>query len=204
MTDAIDFGNPILHSIIILVVWIFEGFALKFVDQVVDEGKKPPKPLLVSVVIIAGLLAGFSMAIDTVTTAMVLALITGVVLGGKIDNNLWYIQILLVLAGYNFFFIYFVVTIETHVFMPMRVLMLYLVVAVFSFLDEFSHDRIDETSINDNVKFLLTRRWLMKIAIVILAFIYPWVQWYHALSWIIFDIIYDITGYFYSGKLHHD
>ena len=86
MTDVIDFGLPILHGILIIIVWIFEGFALKFVDQVVDEGKKPPKSVLVAVIIIAGLFAGFSMAIDTVTTAMVLALITGVILGGKIDN----------------------------------------------------------------------------------------------------------------------
>ncbi|MFX0098871.1 MAG: hypothetical protein ACFFCS_04770 [Candidatus Hodarchaeota archaeon] len=204
MTDVIDFGIPILHVILIITVWIFEGFALKFVDQVVDEGKKPPKPILVGVIMIAGLFAGFSMAIDTVTTAMVLALITGVILGGKIDNTLWYIQILLVLAGYNLFFIYFIVTIETHVFIPLRVLILYVVVALFTFLDEVFHDKIDNTKINEKVKFLLTRRWLMKIAVIMLVFIYDWVLWYHAVSWILFDITYDITGYLYTGELHHD
>jgi len=204
MTDIIDFGNPILHASLIIIVWIFEGFALKFVDQIVDEGKKPPKPVIVAVLIIAGLLAGFSMAIDTVTTAMVLALIAGVILGGKIDNTLWYIQILLVISGYNLFFIFFIVSIETHVFIPIKVLILFVMVVVLAFLDEVVHDGIDKRVESKRVKFILTRRWIMKIAIIMMALAFTWVAWFHAVAWIAFDITYDVTGYVYAGELHHD
>ncbi|MHA1793096.1 MAG: hypothetical protein ACTSVI_10660 [Promethearchaeota archaeon] len=183
--------------ILLIVVWSYEGFSLKFLDQIVDEHREVSKIFLAAQMIMAGLAAGFFMSIDHFTSGATLALILGMILSRKIDNRLWIIQIALVLIFYITFVFGFFYLLGTGVYDSVSVLIIFVVVLIFSIADEITHELIDKLK-ESRLKKILQLRLIMKIVVIILPFIMPEVEWYHSLAWLLFDFSYEITASSYN------
>lgn len=182
-----------------MLMWMFEGFGIKFLDQIVDEGKEPPKWISNLIIISLGIGAGFTMNIDKFSLSVSIALILGLIFANKIDSKVWYTLIILILASYSFFFVFFFISDGINTFDLIPILILVVIVIILSSLDEFSHDHLNNIQ-NLLLKNVLERRLLMKIGVIILFFIFDFVFWYHIVAWMLFDIMYDLTGFIYKKK----
>ncbi len=181
-----------LAVVFLIMLWVFEGFALKYVDQVVDEGREVRKILLWTVIFIAGVAAGFFMTTDAFTGGSVLALVFAMILSKKIDNRLWFTQIIIVFGSYIVFLHLFVAHFSWLIAGYLEVFVVFIFVLVFSIVDEYIHAACEKAS--RLIKWFGEWRFTMKIVVVIMALFLPQVEWYHALSWILFDITYEVTA----------
>lgn len=182
-----------------MLMWMFEGFGIKFLDQIIDEGKEPPKWIPNLILISLGIGAGFTMNIDKFSLSVSIALILGLIFANKVDSKVWYTLIILILASYSFFFVFFFISDGINTFDLIPILILVVTVVILSSLDEFSHDHLNNIQ-NLFLKNVLERRLLMKIGVIILFFIFDFVFWYHIVAWMLFDIMYDLTGFIYKKK----
>ncbi|MEX2683117.1 MAG: hypothetical protein Q6373_016120 [Candidatus Sigynarchaeota archaeon] len=180
--------------IALILMWIFQGFNLKFIDQIVDEGKKVHILVIWFVMVLSGIAAGFFMCVDSFTGGCVLALILGMIIANKIDHKLWFVQIILVLGAYIVFLNLFI-----RIGVPLiadffEVITVFVIVLFGSILDEVIHD----ASITRNSKFLNLFggfRMIMKFIVIIMAIVFPtFIFWYHAVAWLLFDIMYEIQA----------
>nr|MDO8083432.1 hypothetical protein [Candidatus Sigynarchaeum springense]MDO8118660.1 hypothetical protein [Candidatus Sigynarchaeota archaeon] len=186
------FGN--LGIIALILMWLYQGFNLKFIDQIVDEGKKVHILVIWLVMPLSGIVAGFFMCLDSFTGGCVLALILGMIIANKIDHKLWFVQIILVLGAYIVFLNVFIM-IDVHLIANfIEVIIIFIIVLFGSILDEILHDMSE----NKNVwllKIFGGYRAVMKIAVIIMAILFPSsVIWYHVLAWVLFDIMYEIQA----------
>jgi hypothetical protein len=156
------------------------GAGLKYIDDAFDE-KIFSKKLAMVLAPFLGILWAYTMLIDPFSATILLAIILGVFIRGKIDNyahmtGLVVILIILVFAGVNL------------LFLPL------IFIATAAFLDEMGNDVIDKNRdyFNDS-KFLhkitlyfFDQRWLTKIAVlfVVLVGIFPL---YFFLAILLFD-----------------
>lgn len=182
-----------------MLMWMFEGFGIKFLDQIIDEGKEPPKWVSNLILISLGIVAGFTMNIDKFSLSVSIALILGLIFANKVDSKVWYTLIILILASYSFFFVFFFISDGINTFDLIPILILVVMVLILSYLDEFSHDHLNNIQ-NLFLKNVLDRRLLMKIGVILLFFIFDFVFWYHIVAWMLFDIMYDLTGFIYNKK----
>ncbi len=175
-----------------MLLWAFEGFALKYVDQVVDEGRNVHRIILWTVMSIAGVAAGFFMVTDAFTGGSVLALVFAMILAKKIDNKLWFNQIIIVFGSYIVFLNLFVAHFAWLIAGYLEVFVVFIFVLVFSVVDEYVHAACEKAP--RAIKWFGEWRFVMKIVVVLMAIFLPQVEWYHAASWILFDSIYEITA----------
>lgn len=180
-------------------MWTFEGFGIKFLDQIIDEGKKPPKWIFNLLLVSLGIGAGLTMNIDKFSLSGSIALIFGLMVANKVDSKVWYELIILILASYFLLFGFFFISNDTNAFELIPVLILVIIIATLSYLDEISHEYLNNIQ-NLVLRNILARRLLMKIGVIILFFIFDFIFWYHIVAWILFDLIYELTGYFYKKK----
>lgn len=180
-----------------MLMWMFEGFGIKFLDQIIDEGKEPPKWISNLILISLGIGAGFTMNIDKFSLSMNIAGILGLIFAKKVDSKVWYTLIILILASYFFFFVFFFISDGINTFDLIPILILVVIVVILSYFDEISHDHLNNIQ-NLVLKNILKRRLLVKIGVIILFFIFDFVFWYHIVAWMLFDTIYDLTGFIYK------
>ncbi len=195
-----DILGPVVSISAIIALWVFEGFALKYVDQIVDEGRTVRKMVLWSVVFIAGVAAGFFMVTDAFTGGATFALVFAMILSKKIDNKLWFHQIVIVFGSY-------ILILNMILMSPYSLwivnffqsILVFVIVLVGSILDEYAHSALENKP--RSIRWFGEWRFVMKIVAVLMAIFIPYVHWYHALAWILFDLAYEITARRYSASV---
>jgi hypothetical protein len=178
----------------LIAMWVFQGFNLKFIDQIVDEGKQVHTLVIWFVMFLSGIAAGFFMCVDAFTGGCVLALILGMIFANKIDHKLWFVQIILVLGAYIVFLNVFIMIDVPLIANFIQVLIVFAIVLFGSIMDEVIHD-ISEKKGSRLLKVVGGFRMIMKFAAIIMAIIFPaFIYWYHAVAWLLFDIMYEIQA----------
>nr|MDO8111718.1 hypothetical protein [Candidatus Sigynarchaeota archaeon] len=185
--------------VFLILLWVFVGFSLKYIDQIVDEGRIVKTVLMWSVMAFAGITVGFFMAADSFTGGCALALILGMIVTKKIDSKLWVIFIMIVLGAYISFLNILVMAAVALIANFIEVVIVFIIVFVMSVLDELFHDFSAKKK--GIIKKIGDRRLFMKIMAVIMAFVFSFVLWFHAIAWLLFDITYEITAYSYIKKV---
>ncbi len=196
----------------VIAIWVYEGFSLKYLDQIVDEGRIVQRAFMWLVMVVAGVASAVLMAFDTFTSGSVLALILGMILSRKIDHKLWIMQIMFVLASYVSCVV--VLTISSPASLPAfwDVVVIFVIVLIFSVADEIFHEFASKRgrvlhAIGDWRGRVLHAigdwRVIMKIIAALLPFFLPYVLWYHAIAWISFDLVYQFTAYHYERARDH-
>ncbi|MBN2151930.1 MAG: hypothetical protein JW839_10815 [Candidatus Lokiarchaeota archaeon] len=194
-----DILGPVVSISALIALWMFEGFALKYVDQVVDEGRTVRKMVLWSVLFVAGVAAGFFMVTDSFTSGATFALVLAMILSKKIDNKLWFYQIVIVFGSYIIILNLVIESALSWVVDFFETSLVFVIVLAGSILDEVSHGALEGKS--RSMRWFGEWRFVMKILVVLMAIFIPFVQWYHALSWILFDMAYEITARRYAASI---
>jgi hypothetical protein len=169
-----------------LVAYPILGAGLKYIDDAFDERTFNKKIALVLAPLL-GILWAYTMIIDPVSATILLAVLLGVFLKGKIDNyahglGLAVIVIILIAAG-------------------VQLLVLPLIVLVAAaVLDEVGNDIVDYNMKSfDKSNFLhkatitfFDQRWVTKVAILYIALlgVFPW---YFFLAMLLFDGAYLVV-----------
>jgi len=140
------------------------GAGLKYIDEAFDEHRFNIKIAYILAPIL-GLLWAYSMIINSVSATILLAILLGVLLKGKIDNlahvaGLGVIFVIVLLAGINLLFIPLIV---------------FTLAALF---DEVGNDYIEKNSYLNStniskkiIGYFFDQRWLTKVAILAIAVI---------------------------------
>ena len=159
------------------------GAGIKYIDAAYDE-KTFNKKVALCVAPFLGLLWAFTMLINPVAATILLAVIFGVVLKGKIDNIAHFIGLIVIVA------IVFFAGVQLMI-IPLVFL------ALAALLDEFGNDFVDKKKNNLSRiklyhKFIIAffdQRWTLKVAILILSIIgtIPFVFFF---SMLMFDYAY--------------
>ncbi len=163
-----------------LASYMLLGAGLKYIDDAFDE-KIFNKKLAIIIAPLLGILWAYTMLIDQFSATILLAILLGVFVRGKIDNYAH-------MAGFAVIIIILVFTGINLLFLPL------IFIAVAVFLDEMGNDIIDKNkeSFEDN-KFLhkitlyfFDQRWLTKITVlyVVLIGLFPL---YFFLAILLFD-----------------
>ncbi|KYK20762.1 hypothetical protein AYK25_04490 [Thermoplasmatales archaeon SM1-50] len=169
-----------------LIAYPILGAGLKYIDDAFDE-LTFNKKIAVLLAPILGLFWAYTMIIDPVSATILLAVLIGVFLKGKIDNyahglGLAVIAVILIAAGVQLLFLPLIVLIAAAV------------------LDEVGNDIVDynRTSL-DKSNFLhkgiiafFDQRWVTKIAVLYVALlgVFPW---YFFLAMLLFDGAYLVV-----------
>lgn len=166
------------------------GAGLKYIDDAFDE-KIFNKKIALALAPLLGILWAYTMLIDQFSATILLAILLGVFLRGKIDNYA-HITGLIIIAS-----------ITIYVGIELLILPLILLAAA-AFLDEVGNDIIDSKLENlDNnsfqqkvVVYFFDQRWMTKVAILYVIFlgVFPF---YFFLALLLFDGAY-LTVRLYS------
>lgn len=169
-----------------LVSYPILGAGLKYIDDAFDERTFNKKIALVLAPIL-GILWAYTMILDSVSATILLAVLLGVFIKGKIDNyahvlGLAVIAVIILAAGVQLLFLPLIVLVAAAV------------------LDEVGNDIVDYNMKNfDTSNFLhkvtiafFDQRWITKIAIlyVTLLGVFPW---YFFLAMLLFDGAYLVV-----------
>jgi hypothetical protein len=169
-----------------LVSYPLLGAGLKYIDDAFDERTFNKKIALVLAPLL-GILWAYTMIIDPVSATILLAVLLGVFLKGKIDNyahglGLAVIVAILIAAGVQLLYLPLIVLVAAAV------------------LDEAGNDVVDYNMKNlDKANFLhkavitfFDQRWVTKIAILYVALlgVFPW---YFFLAMLLFDGAYLVV-----------
>jgi hypothetical protein len=166
-----------------LVSYPLLGAGIKYIDNAFDE-KNFSKKLAYVLAPLLGILWAYTMIVDPVSATILLAVLLGVFLKGKIDN-LAHLAGLLVILGIVFF-----AGIEI-LYLPLIIL------TVAAVLDEVGNDLIDKrrsrlsegTGVHKAVLAFFDRRWTMKTAILVLVALNV-IPWYFFVAMLFFDEAY--------------
>ena len=166
------------------------GAGLKYIDDAFDEKIFSKRYALVLAPLLA-LLWAYTMYVDSFSATILLAILVGVFLRGKIDNRAHFIGLAVIIG------IIALVGISL-LFLPL------IIIAAAAFLDEVGNDVIDYNKGNiDNNRFwhkvlvcFFDQRWVTKLAIlyVVLLGVFPF---YFFLAMLLFDGAY-LTVRLYS------
>ena len=143
-----------------LVSYPILGAGLKYIDDAFDE-KIFNKKIAVLIAPFLALLWAYTMTIDAFSATILLAILAGVFLRGKIDNRAHFIGLLVIIAIIAVFGIQFL-------FIPL------VFIAAAAFLDEVGNDvidynkeNLDETSFGHKLLlYFFDQRWCTKLAIL--------------------------------------
>jgi len=171
-----------------LLVYPILGAGLKYIDDAFDEQTfDKTKALILAPVI--GILGALSMLINPISATILLAVVIGVFLKGKVDNRAH------LFAFFTFFIIFVLSGIVQVIYLPLIFL------SAAAILDEVGNDVIDyNMSYHKRKKFrykfslyFFGRRYLMKVALlfVVLMGVFPL---YFLIAFILFDEAYIVVS----------
>ncbi len=171
-----------------LLVYPILGAGLKYIDDAFDEQTFDKTKALILAPII-GILGAFSMLINPISATILLAVVIGVFLKGKVDNR----------AHLFAFFTFFIVFVLSGIVQVMYLPLIFLSAAAI--LDEVGNDVIDYNMTYHRRKkfrykfslYFFGRRYLMKVALlfVVLMGVFPL---YFLIAFILFDETYIIVS----------
>jgi hypothetical protein len=145
-----------------LVAYTLLGAGLKYIDDAFDE-KIFNKKIAYAVAPLLGILGAYTMMIDAVSATILLAVVLGVLLKGKVDNYAFLSALL--------------VTVSILILAGVQLLILPLIVLTLAALfDEVGNDIIDKKNYLNGEKrwqqcigYFFDQRWVMKVVILSLA-----------------------------------
>ncbi|MBN2066048.1 MAG: hypothetical protein JW771_04480 [Candidatus Thermoplasmatota archaeon] len=171
-----------------LLVYPVLGAGLKYIDDAFDEQTfDKTKALILAPVI--GILGALSMLINPISATILLAVVIGVFLKGKVDNRAH------LFAFFTFFIIFVLSGIVQVIYLPLIFL------SAAAILDEVGNDVIDYNMTYHRRKkfrykfslYFFGRRYLMKVALlfVVLMGVFPL---YFLIAFILFDEAYIVVS----------
>ena len=172
-----------------LISYTILGAGIKYIDDAFDR-KTFTKSLAILITPLLSILGAYAILIDPVSATILLAVLAGVLLKGKIDNIAFAIGFVMVLL------IVFIAGVEFLV-LPLIIL------SAAGMLDEVGNDYIDSKKDTLNLKnpfhvfakYFLGHRWIMKTAIILLV-ILSIMPIYFIFAMILFDYAYlSVTAY---------
>jgi len=159
----------------LMLLFGLAGFTLKLSDYAGERDKGSPAFLVAG---ICGLTLGALISESPFSSSIVLGIIIGVGLSKKIDRK-------------NLMFGLAMTAFSALLLGPeLPTAWLLVVVALSSFLDELSHDRLTTKS---GVGMLFRYRPILKATIVVSA-VASALSWVYAIAFLLFDLSYDVTG----------
>ncbi len=165
---------------LIIVVFSTIGGGLKFIDDAFDEGifSKRSAFLLAPAPITVWM---YISLVDTISATILFAILTGVLLTGKIDNTIFKtsatsIVLMALLSG------------KISILWPP-----FLMLVLVGVVDEIGNNYIDNNRTNKAVEFFFAHRFAMKIGVLLLCAVsvFPWA---YLLAFLAFDMSYDLVG----------
>ena len=166
-----------------LISFSLLGAGIKYIDSAYDD-KAFNKKLALIIAPILGLLWSYTMIINPIAATILLSIVLGVVLKGKIDNYAHLIGVAIIVP------IIFFAGVELMI-LPLVFL------SAVAILDEVGNDYIGSTKrkigkykvFNNFITYFFDHRWLLKIAILFLV-ILNMMPFYFFVSMILFDYAY--------------
>lgn len=178
---------------LVLMAFPILGAGIKFIDDAFDE-RTFNKPFAIILAPLMGILWAYTMIQDPIAATILLAVVLGVFLKGKIDNvahglGLAVIMVIVILAGIQLLYLPLILLIAAAV------------------LDEVGNDVVDYNRGVLNGHFthravivFFDQRWLTKLTIlyVVLLGIFPW---YYFLAMLLFDGAYLVVRMYSKSRL---
>ena len=171
-----------------LLIYPILGAGLKYVDDAFDEQTFSKKFAYVVAPII-GLLGAYAILISPISATILIAVVIGVLLKGKIDNRAHLV------AFVTFFLIFILLGVMQVIILPLIFL------SAAAILDEVGNDVIDYNGSYHKRKrfrykfalYFFGRRYMMKVALlyVVLVGVFPL---YFLIAFILFDEAYIVVG----------
>ncbi len=166
-----------------LISFLVLGAGIKYIDAAYDE-KTFSKKLALAAAPILGILWAYTMIINPVAATILLAVVLGVVIKGKIDNLAHLSGVLVIVP------VIFIAGVDL-MWLPLVFL------AAAALLDEVGNDFMDDKKgvLDENNKFVrfansfFDHRWMMKVAILSLVFV-GLIPVYFFLAMFLFDYAY--------------
>ena len=176
-----------------LVAFAILGAGLKYIDDAFDE-KIFNKKIAYAVAPLLGALWAYTMFINAAAATILLAILLGVFLKGKIDNYAHFMGMVVVIAG--------------AIVLGVQLLIIPLIVLTLAALfDEVGNDFIDKRQYIDGnnvlkkfVGYFFDQRWLTKVVILGLAFANV-IPIYFFLAMLLFDGAYILMRGYSQFKL---
>ena len=166
-----------------LMAYPLLGAGIKYIDDAFDE-KRFNKILAVALAPILGIIGAYTMLVDPISATILLAIVAGVLLKGKIDNYAHCLG--------------FIVALIIIILLGVNVLILPLIfLAAAALLDEIGNDIVDVANGHINrekvshrfVLYFFDQRWAMKLAILFTVFM-GIIPWYFFFAIVLFDSAY--------------
>ena len=161
------------------VAFAILGAGLKYIDDAFDE-KVFNKTIAYAIAPLLGVLWAYTMIIDTVAATILLAILLGVLLKGKIDNIAHVIGLVVIIG-------IVVVAGVQLLFVPLIIL------AAAALLDEVGNDLVDKSSLLAGEKRwqkvvigFFDQRWVAKVAILGLVVVSV-LPWFFFVAMLLFD-----------------
>jgi len=161
------------------VAFAILGAGLKYIDDAFDE-KVFNKTIAYAIAPLLGVLWAYTMIIDTVAATILLAILLGVLLKGKIDNIAHVIGLVVIIG-------IVVVAGVQLLFVPLIIL------AAAALLDEVGNDLVDKSSLLAGEKRwqkvmigFFDQRWVAKVAILALVVVSV-LPWFFFVAMLLFD-----------------
>jgi len=159
------------------------GAGIKYIDDAFDK-KTFSKLIAIVIAPLLSILGAYSMIIDPVSATILLAVLCGVLLKGKIDN---------IAFGLGFALVILIITLAGIQFLILPLILL----TAAAVLDEVGNDYIDGKKDELNMKnplhvfgkYFFGHRWIMKSAIIFLVML-NMIPLFFLLAMILFDYAY--------------
>lgn len=169
------------------------GAGLKYIDDAFDE-RKFSKTLAIILAPFLGVLGAYTMLIDPVSATILLAIVAGVLLKGKIDNYAHFL-------GFGIALVIIVIAGVQILILPLIVL------AIAALLDEVGNDLIDRKRASIDTKRIdhriivafFDQRWVLKLAILGIALI-GIIPIYFFFAMVLFDGAYLLVRWYSSSR----
>ena len=194
LKKKLDWGGIAKMSMyFILLSFPILGAGIKYIDDAFDEKQFNTK-IALAIAPILGALWAYTMLIDRASATILLAVLCGVFIKGKIDNHAH-------LAG---FFVILIIVALAGVELMLLPLLFF---APFALLDEVGNDVIDYNKkyFNTNkfwhkfVRYFFDQRWLLKIAIFVFV-ILGIIHYYFFIAMLLFDGAYLIMRWYSQSR----
>lgn len=156
------------------------GGGLKYIDEAFDEGVFSREMAALLAPVIVGLWIALS-AMDGTSATILLAILAGVVVCGKVDNKVFQGGTVALVGG---------------LLLSGRFQMLWLPFAVLTLLgvlDERGNDYVDGHEAPRALEFFFLHRFSMKVGCIAL-YGASYLAWYHVVGFLAFDTAYDAVG----------
>lgn len=156
------------------------GGGLKYIDEAFDEGVFSREVAALLAPLVVGLWIALS-AMDGTSATILLAILAGVVVCGKVDNKVFQGGALALVAG-------------LWLSGKLQVLWLpFVALTLLGVLDEKGNDYVDGHEAPQVLEFFFLHRFSMKAGCIAL-YIASYLAWYHVVGFLAFDTAYDAVG----------